>query len=78
MSSLVEGFRVHCGLSVFQRFVFGIKNAAEQTTQTQQSGNEKSTTSLYDPLSLCVNKFSNVVIVCAVCAVCTESSTNAV
>lgn len=70
-----NSFRVHCGLSVFQRFVFGIKNAAEQTRQTQQSGNEKSTTSLYDPLSLCVNKFSNVVIVCAVC---TESCTNAV
>lgn len=49
-------------LKVFQRFVYGSKNAAEQTRRTKQNGNEKSTTSLYNPLSRCVNKFSNVVV----------------
>lgn len=51
---------------MFQRFVSCIKNAAEQTRQTKRRGDEKSTTSL-NPLTGCVNKFSNVLMVCAVC-----------
>lgn len=65
LEETVSGFSLHP--SLFQRFVFGIKNAAEQTRQTQQSGNGKSTTSSYDPLSRCANKFSNVLIACAAC-----------
>lgn len=46
---------------LFQRFVFCIKAAAERTRRTKRRGDEKSTTSLHNPLSRRVNKFSDVV-----------------
>ena len=60
LSSSLQLFRTS------QRFVFHFeRSAAEQTRQTQQNGDEKSTTRLYNPLSRCANKFSNVLMVCA-------------